>query len=101
MNMDKEKNQNLNLNESTRKILFICVGISLIFLALGFIANLYSGISNLSWPFTVTGLIVLLLTPILRLIVNAFLLSKSKDYKYTFIAVIVIALIIAGIFIGK
>ncbi len=46
------------------------------------------------------GVLVLLLTPILRLIFASYGYLKEKDYLYTFIGIFVIGIIVLSLFLG-
>ncbi len=51
--------------------------------------------------FLVTGLLVLLLTPVARLLAGIYISARARDWVYVLIGLVVMGLVIAGLLMGQ
>lgn len=97
----KQNSNDYSINEWMRKLILIGIGISIISLSLGVFFGSFYSYKNLSSILINLGIISLLLTPVVRLLAVAFLMIKSKDFKYAFLSLMIVILIAIGLIIGK
>jgi len=51
--------------------------------------------------FLVAGLLVLLLTPVTRLLAGIYISARARDWVYVLIGLVVVGLVIAGLLLGQ
>ncbi|MGH8306758.1 MAG: DUF1634 domain-containing protein [Gammaproteobacteria bacterium] len=62
---------------------------------------MHSGIGLHASAFLVAGIVVLLLTPIARLLSGVVMSARARDWLYVAIGLIVLALVFVGLFAGQ
>ncbi|MGH8378285.1 MAG: DUF1634 domain-containing protein [Gammaproteobacteria bacterium] len=96
-------------------LLFIVIGLAIFFIHgasrvpaaprghLGSILDtvMHSGIGLHASAFLVAAIVVLLLTPIARLLSGVVMSARARDWLYVGIGLIVLALVIVGLFAGQ
>ncbi len=64
-------------------------------------AVMHGGIGLHASAFLVAAIVVLLLTPIARLLSGVVMSARARDWLYLVIGLIVLALVVAGLFAGQ
>ena len=64
-------------------------------------AVLHRGEALHAGAFLVAGLLVLLLTPVARLVAGIYVSARARDGLYVLIGLVVLALVVAGLLIGQ
>lgn len=118
---DVMKTQSKDVNLLFSKILRVGVSVSATIIVIGLLKLFITGKSGYpgtSYPYTVTelisgiikfksyaiillGLLILLFTPIMRVIMSVFIFWQEKDYTYVKITLFVLLILIAGMLLGK
>lgn len=63
---------------------------------------IFEGAAQLkSFGIIMAGLIILILTPVMRVAVSIFVFLKEKDYKYVVISAVVFTILIISFLLGK
>lgn len=66
------------------------------------LAGIYSGLLSLkSYAIILTGLLMLIATPVLRVFISIFVFLHEQDYLYVGITVAVFLILVASLFIGS
>lgn len=66
------------------------------------LAGIYSGLLSLkSYAIILTGLLMLIATPVLRVFISIFVFLHEQDYLYVGITVAVFLILVASFFIGS
>lgn len=66
------------------------------------LAGIYSGLLSLkSYAIILTGLIMLIVTPVLRVFISIFVFLHERDYLYVGITIVVFLILVASFFIGS
>jgi uncharacterized membrane protein len=118
---DREINKVENMEKAITICLRVGVTVSSIIILLGLVMFLVTGNSGYadnyfpstpveifkgfialkSYAIILTGLIILILTPVLRVGVSIFVFVKEKDYLYAKISSVVLAILIISFLLGK
>ncbi|MDR0898830.1 MAG: DUF1634 domain-containing protein [Lactobacillaceae bacterium] len=94
-----QNKQDLKMEQYIGYVLRIGAGIAFTLMGIGLVLGVIG--NALSTPFMMYGVLVLIVTPTIRVIASIFMFAKDKDYKFVWITVIVLLILVVAFLIGK
>lgn len=94
------KNENIQIEKYIGYILRIGAGIALALMASGLILSLFDNANSAATQLMKYGVLVLIVTPTIRVIASVFIFLSNKDYKFVAITVFVLFVLVIAVIFG-